>query len=151
MHRHWSITLSFPGSYGNSNFNTFSCPIICIFSNSSMNSMLSWIILVFLNSLRLLSIRIRFFFINSHSTSCKWPTLFLLALTWFDKVAWIHLVVGWFFIIERRSKINFHISIDDANSIILVFGFYFNDINFEFARKCCNGDSVSFMKTREIS
>lgn len=104
-----------------SDFNCSSCPVHRCFADSSMDAMLSWIILFFLNSLWSFSWGIVCFLINSNSFSIK-DSFFS---SWFlNKFANI-LLWSSFFIVKRRCKINLNISINNANGIILIFWFDF--------------------------
>lgn len=144
-------TLSFFWSHWHSDFNTFSSPVIGVLPHSSVDSMLSGIVLIFFNCLRGFSHWIRFLFIDPNSLSSEWHTLLLLIFILFDKVPRMTSILCRFFIVEGWSKINFHISIDDANRIILIFWFDFDDIDLKFTWECGDGNSVSLVQTGEVS
>lgn len=128
---------SFPRSGRYSNFLSFSFPLWC-FSHSSVDSMFSRVIFLFFHHLRSLSIgRDLSFFINSHSFARKKPVFWWL----FNEFTALCLLLR-FFVIYRRSKINLHISVDNTNGLILIFGLDLQNINIKFARKSRNCDCI---------
>ena len=146
----WFLTdsRSFFCSCRYSNFYSPASPTYIWFSNSSMNSVFSRIILLFLYRLWCLSCRIRCFFINTNTFSIENSFLsgFLDEFTSVRAFLWFRL-----FIIKWWSEINFDVCVDDANGFILILWLNLHDIDFEFPRERWNSYSVTFVKAGKIS
>lgn len=134
---------SFLSAYRIWYFNTCSNPIVWYLSNTSMDPVLSWIILFLLWNIWSFSSLFVFFFVNSHTFSSKNSTL-VSSLMFFNDF-WVHHFFLRFLIIERRSKININIGIYDANCIVLIFWIYLKDVNIKFIIKGWYCNSISFM------
>lgn len=130
------------------NFNSSTHEVVWCLSNTSVYSMLSGIIFLFLWNLRSFSgaSLCTLFFINSDTFSTKYSSFFLfyLFLDW-------SLSFWWLFIIKWRCKVNINISVNDANSVIGSFRVDFKNINIKLFIKSSNCDGVSFMQTSEVS
>ena len=150
IRKHWYFVLTWSFLFWTNrytNLNTSSCPFIRIFSNSSVNTMLSWIIFIFFDCLRSFSGWIWFLFIYPDSLSAKYWT-FTLFFFISDEIPCIPCISCAFcrlFIIKRRSKVNFNICINDTKSIIFIFRFNLNNVDLELAWKCCDSNGITFM------
>lgn len=98
-------------------------------SDSSVNSVFSWIILLFFNDLRYFSALI-LFLVDSYSFSIEYALFCCLR----DKFPCVLL---WFclLIIEWWGKVNLNISVYDANCFIVIFRLDLHDVDLELSRK----------------
>lgn len=114
-------------------------------SDSSVNSVFSWIILLFFNDLRYFSALI-LFLVDSYSFSIEYALFCCLR----DKFPCVLL---WFclLIIEWWGKVNLNISVYDANCFIVIFRLDLHDVDLELSRKRWYCYRVSFVKAGEIS
>lgn len=127
-----------------------SCPIHWGLSNSSMDPMLPRIILFFLwqlDYLRCFSVRVILFLINSHSISSE--NSFLLPFCFFFNFC-VSINLSRLLVVKRWQEININISINDANSIIIIFGSDLKNIDFKFFVKDSDRDGIALMQASKI-
>ena len=116
-----------------------------------MNSVLSWIILLLLwlhGCLGTFSCVIDFFLVYSYSLTCKGIVL-LFSLVIIETRLSVKLC--WLYIVEWRCEIDINICLDNADSIILIFGLDFQDVDFKLFPKNFDCDGIFLMQTCEIS
>lgn len=130
-----------------SDFHCPSSPAYMWFSYSSMDSVFSRVVLLFLYSRWGFSvIGVSCLFINSYSLAIKYSSLASFLYKFTCVLLGLCLLV-----VERRREIHFYISIYNANRFIFVLGLYLKNIDFKFSRECRNCDCISFMQASEIS
>jgi hypothetical protein len=54
-------------------------------------------------------------------------------------------------VVKRRGKVHIDVCFDDADSVVLIFGLDFEDVNFELFAENFDGDGVFLMETSKIS
>lgn len=54
-------------------------------------------------------------------------------------------------VVQGRREVYLYVRVDDADGLVLVFGFDFQDVDFEFARECAYGYSVALVQAGEVS
>lgn len=126
---------------------THSHEIIRSLSDTSMNPMLSWIVLfLFRDHWGLSGSTLIFLFINSHSLPTEHTSLWTLNL--FSHMRFLH---WWFLIIQRWRKVHIHISINDTNGIVWRLWINFQNVNIKLVVKCGNRDGITLMQTCKVS
>jgi len=144
----WTI-ISFFCAYRVWDLNSSSHPIIWDLSDSSMNSVLSWIIFFLLWYVWHFSARFILFSINSLAFTSE-ITSFICQLTWLNNIGVSHLFLR-LLIIKRRSEINIDISVNNANCVILILWIYLQNIDLKFIIKSWYRNRISFVQTCKIS
>ncbi len=150
-HNQLILFTSFLCTGGDTDFHSASDPVYWSFTHASVDSVLSWVVLLLfrlLNHLGTFS-RVVSLFVNSYTVSWKYSTFFCTFLLFFHICISIHF--WWFLIVQWRCKIDFNVSIENTNGIILIFWFNFHDVNFKFIIKDRDCYSVAFMETSEVS
>lgn len=145
---HFFMKSSFSSSNCVLYFDTSTDKIIWCLSDTSVNSMFSWIIFLFLWNLGWFSSTSlsTLFFINSYTFPTK-NTTFLLFNFFFNwgLSFWRFLIIKW------RGKININIGINDTNSIVRCFGINLKNINIKLFIKSCNCNCVALMQACKVS
>ena len=126
-----------------------SLPVDRCLPHSSVDPVLPRVVLLFLRCHHLLRPfpRVPCLLIHSHSLPRKHVVLALLLPF---AQAGLSLETGGLYVVERRSKVDVHISFDDADSVILVFWFDLEDVDVELFPEDLNGDGVFLVETGEV-
>jgi hypothetical protein len=130
-------------------FYSISSPFYQSFPHSSMNSIFSWVILLFLWFYYVRSPLCTFFklLINSYSITSKRSCLLWLLYPGLSSRSYtLRLNV-----IQRWSKVNVDISVNYANGIVIIFRCNLQYVNLEFVIKYLNADGIALVQTSEIS
>lgn len=136
--------LSWLSSYCNC-FGTIPNCFVC-FPYSSMNSMLSWVILFLLvYNLGGFAVTIIYLFI--------YPNSLAIENTFFCCIFYKPCIILYglhFLVVKRWSEIDLNICINNANSLVIIFRLNFQNIDLKFARECLNSYCISFVQAGKV-
>ena len=94
--------------------------------------------------------RVDCLFVYSEALTSK-GIIFLFGFFLIDAGSSIHLCGSGLHVVERRSKVDIDVSLDDADGVVLIFGLDLKNVDFKFIPKNLYSDGVLLVKTGEVS